>query len=40
MILLVTVDWLDMDGMIMKLVTSVIVVIANYIGSKLLVFKK
>ena len=40
LILLVTVDWLDMDGMIMKLVTSVIVVIVNYIGSKLLVFKK
>lgn len=38
-ILLVTVDWLRWDGNIMKLVTSVLVVILNYVGSKLLVFK-
>ena len=40
MILLVTVDWLAWDGNIMKLVTSVLVVILNYVGSKLLVFRK
>ena len=39
-ILLVTVDWLAWDGNIMKLVTSVLVVILNYIASKLLVFRK
>lgn len=39
-IILVTVDWLAWDGNIMKLVTSVLVVIINYIASKLLVFKK
>ena len=39
-ILLVTVDWLAWDGNIMKLVTSVLVVILNYVGSKLLVFRK
>lgn len=39
-ILLVTVDFLHWDGNVMKLVTSVLVVILNYIGSKLLVFRK
>lgn len=39
-ILLVCVDWLGWDGNGMKLITSVLVVILNYIGSKLLVFKK
>lgn len=39
-IIFVTVDLLLWDGNIMKLVTSVLVVILNYIGSKLLVFKK
>ncbi len=39
-ILLVTVDWLLMDGNWMKLLTSVFVVIANYFASKLLVFQK
>lgn len=39
-ILLVTVDILHWDGNVMKLVTSVLVVVLNYIGSKLLVFKK
>ena len=38
-ILLVTVDILHWDGNVMKLVTSVLVVVLNYIGSKLLVFK-
>ena len=39
-IIFVTVDLLHWDGNIMKLVTSVLVVILNYIASKLLVFKK
>lgn len=38
-ILLVTVDVLGWSGNVMKLVTSVLVVILNYVGSKLLVFK-
>lgn len=40
LILLVCVDLLGWNGMIWKLVTSVLVVILNYIGSKLLVFGK
>jgi len=39
-ILLVTVDLLGWNGNIWKLVTQVMVVILNYIGSKLLVFRK
>jgi len=39
-ILLVTVDLLGWNGNIWKLLTSVLVVVLNYIGSKLLVFKK
>lgn len=39
-IIFVTVDCLHWDGNLMKLATSVLVVILNYIGSKLLVFKK
>lgn len=39
-ILFVFVDCLRWDGNIMKLVTSVLVVILNYFGSKLLVFKR
>ena len=39
-ILLVTVDLLQWNGNGMKLITSVLVVILNYVGSKLLVFKK
>lgn len=39
-ILFVTVDLLSWNGNIWKLVTSVLVVILNYIGSKLLVFRK
>ena len=39
-ILFVTVDLLGWNGNIWKLLTSVIVVILNYIGSKLLVFTK
>ena len=37
--LLVCVDWLGWDGNVLKIVTSVLVVVLNYIGSKLLVFK-
>ena len=40
LILLVAVDWLGMNGNMWKLITSVLVVIINYIGSKLLVFRK
>ncbi len=40
LILLLTVDLLGWNGNIWKLVTSVLVVVLNYIGSKLLVFRK
>ena len=40
LILLVSVDILHWNGNIWKLLTSVLVVILNYIGSKLVVFKK
>lgn len=36
----VTVDLLAWNGNVMKLVTSVLVVIMNYVASKLLVFRK
>ena len=39
LILLLTVDVLGWSGAVWKLVTSVLVVVANYIGSKVLVFK-
>ena len=39
-ILLITVDILGWNGLIWKLFTSVLVVVLNYIGSKLLVFRK
>ena len=39
-ILLVTVDILGWNGNIWKLLTSVLVVVLNYIASKLFVFKK
>lgn len=39
-ILFVTVDLLNWNGNLWKLLTSVLVVILNYFGSKLLVFKK
>ena len=38
-IIFVTVDLLGWDGNIMKLVTSVLVVVLNYVTSKLIVFK-
>jgi len=40
LILLVTVDVLRWNGNVWKLVTSVLVVILNYVASKLLVFRK
>ena len=39
-IIFVTVDLLQWNGNVMKLVTSVLVVILNYVASKLLVFRK
>lgn len=39
-IIFVTVDLLAWNGNVMKLITSVLVVIINYIASKLLVFRK
>lgn len=39
-VIFVTVDLLLWSGNIMKLVTSVLVVILNYVASKLLVFRK
>ena len=39
-ILVLTVDWLLWNGNVMKLITAVLVVILNYIGSKFLVFVK
>ncbi len=39
-LLYITVDCLYWDGNIMKLLASVIVVIVNYIGSKILIFRK
>ena len=40
LIIFLTVDCLLWNGNVMKLVTSVLVVILNYIASKLLVFRK
>ena len=39
-IIFIAVDLLAMNGNIIKLLTSVLVVVLNYIASKLLVFKK
>jgi len=40
LIILLTVDCLHWNGNIMKLVTNILVIILNYIGSKLFVFAK
>lgn len=40
LILLVAVDLMGMNGNLWKLLTSVLVVVLNYVGSKLLVFRK
>lgn len=39
LILMLTVDILDMNGNIMKVLTNVVVIIINYVGSKLVVFR-
>lgn len=39
-ILLVCADWLGWNGNVWKLITAVLVIVLNYIGSKFLVFKK
>jgi len=39
-IIWLTVDILHWNGNIMKLITSILVVVLNYVGSKLFVFKK
>lgn len=39
-ILLVCVDMLHWNGNVMKLITAVLVIVLNYIGSKFLVFRK
>lgn len=39
-ILFLFVDVLSMEGNVIKLITSVLVVILNYVGSRLLVFRK
>ena len=40
LILFIAVDTLGGDGNIWKLVTQVMVIVVNYVGSKLLVFRK
>lgn len=40
LILLLAVDVLGWDGIIWKLITSVLVVVLNYVGSKFLVFRQ
>lgn len=40
LILFVTVDWIGCNGNVMKLLVSVLVIILNYVASKLLVFRK
>ena len=40
LILLVTVDLLGWNGAVWKLFTQILVIVLNYVGSKLLVFKK
>lgn len=39
-LLAITVDWLHWHGLLMKILVSVFVIILNYIGSKLLVFRQ
>lgn len=39
-VLLVTVDLLHWNSVVWKIITSVIVVVLNYVGSKLVVFRK
>ena len=39
LIIYITVDYMDLNGNVMKLLTSILVIILNYIASKLLVFR-
>ena len=39
-LIFLTVDWLGWNGNVMKLILAVVVVLLNYVGSKLIVFKK
>ena len=39
-LLLLCVDWLNWNGNLMKILTSILVVIVNYVASKLIVFRK
>ena len=39
-ILFLVVDLLGQDGNVWKIITSIVVVVVNYLGSKLLVFRK
>ena len=39
-IIFVTVDLLGWNGNVIKLITSILVVVLNYVASKLLVFRK
>lgn len=39
-IIFVTVDLMAWNGIVMKLVTSILVIVLNYISNKLIVFKK
>ena len=40
LILLLCVDWLQWNGNVWKLITAVLVIVLNYLGSKFRVFKK
>ena len=40
LVIFLTVDLLNMEGNVVKIIVSVLVVIMNYVGSKLLVFRK
>ena len=40
LILMLAVDWMGWNGNIWKLITQIMVVVLNYVGSKLLVFRK
>lgn len=39
-VVFLTVDWIGLNGNLIKVATSVLVVVLNYIGSKLVVFRK
>ena len=39
-VIFLTVDWLGLNGNLIKVATSVLVVVLNYVASKLVVFRK